>query len=101
MLTRVTLLGPSRRKYKYFIFLNSSVRGPFMPAYMPDNWQWTRAYTDRLVGDVRAVSSSLVCLPEVDAGAATRKHLSCQCQKPSPMAGPPAVSIQAVPERVS
>ena len=35
---------------------------------MPPGWAWTRAYTDRLVGDVKAVSSSLVCLPEVDAG---------------------------------
>ena len=59
---------PRYRRYKYFIFLNSSVRGPFLPTYMPPQWQWTRAYTDRLVGDVKAVSSSLVCLPEVDAG---------------------------------
>lgn len=61
---------PTCSKYKYFIFLNSSVRGPFVPPYMPEGWQWTRAYTDRLVGDVKAVSSSLVCLPEVDAGEA-------------------------------
>jgi len=57
-------------RYSYYIFLNSSVRGPFLPAYMPTAWQWTRAFTDRLggPGDVRGVSSSLVCLPEVDAG---------------------------------
>jgi len=57
-------------RYKYYVFLNSSVRGPFLPAYMPTGWQWTRAFTDRLggPGDVRGVSSSLVCLPEVDAG---------------------------------
>ena len=54
--------------YKYFIFLNSSVRGPFWPAYMPPDWSWTRAYTDRLRGRVKVVSSSLVCLPEIDAG---------------------------------
>ncbi len=56
------------RKYRYFIFLNSSVRGPFYPSYMPPGWQWTQAYTDRLVGDIKLVGSSLVCLPEVDAG---------------------------------
>ena len=56
------------RRYKYFIFLNSSVKGPFYPTYMPPDWQWTRAYTDRLVGDIKVVSSSLVCLPTVDAG---------------------------------
>lgn len=56
------------RLYAYFIFLNSSVRGPFYPAYMPPGWAWTRAYLDRFVDDVRAVSSSLVCLPPEDAG---------------------------------
>lgn len=54
--------------YKYFILLNSSVRGPFVPAYMPNLWQWPNAYIDRLVGDVKAVSSSLVCLPSADLG---------------------------------
>ncbi len=55
-------------KYKYFIFLNSSVRGPFYPSYLPPSWQWTQAFTDRLVGDIKLVGSSLVCLPEIDAG---------------------------------
>ncbi|CAL5227685.1 g10693 [Coccomyxa viridis] len=55
-------------KYRHFILLNSSVRGPFYPSYMGTSWQWTQAFTDRLVDDVKLVSSSLVCLPEVDAG---------------------------------
>lgn len=58
----------SYSKYKYFIFLNSSVRGPFFPSYMPIGWQWTQAYTERFRGDVAAVSSSIVCLPEEDSG---------------------------------
>jgi hypothetical protein len=71
---KVTLEWTKRKhggsRYRYYIFLNSSVRGPFLPAYMPKGWQWTRAFTDRLggSGDVRGISSSLVCLPEVDAG---------------------------------
>lgn len=56
------------QKYKYFIFLNSSVKGPFFPSYMPAGWQWTDAFIERLEGDVRGVSSSLVCLPHEDAG---------------------------------
>ena len=56
------------KRYKYFIFLNSSVRGPFYPSYMPEGWQWTMAYTQRFSQDVRLVSSSIVCLPSVDAG---------------------------------
>lgn len=56
------------KKYRYFIFLNSSVRGPFIPNYMPHGWQWTQAFTDRLSDEVKGVSSSLVCLPKEDAG---------------------------------
>lgn len=55
-------------RYSYFILLNSSVRGPFVPAYMPAGWRWPHAYTSRLRDDVHAVSSSLVCLPHVDLG---------------------------------
>ena len=56
------------KRYKYFIFLNSSIRGPFYPSYMPEGWQWTMAYTQRFKRDVKLVSSSIVCLPKVDAG---------------------------------
>eukprot|EP01026_Neomeris_dumetosa_P044303 TRINITY_DN3727_c0_g1_i3.p1 TRINITY_DN3727_c0_g1~~TRINITY_DN3727_c0_g1_i3.p1 ORF type:complete len:290 (-),score=19.87 TRINITY_DN3727_c0_g1_i3:309-1079(-) len=56
------------RKYRYFIFLNSSVKGPLYPKYMPADWHWTEAYTSRFTDKIKAVSSSLVCLPEVDAG---------------------------------
>lgn len=54
--------------YKYFIFLNSSVKGPFNPIYMPGSWQWTMAYTDPLKGDVKAVGATIVCLPASDGG---------------------------------
>ena len=56
------------RLYKFFIFLNSSVRGPFFPSYMPAGWQWPDAFVDRLSAEVKIVSSSLVCLPAIDAG---------------------------------
>ena len=69
-------------KYRHFILLNSSVRGPFYPSYMGLSWQWTRAFTDRLVGNVKLVSSSLVCLPEVDAGGLGPKVGSLASQTP-------------------
>lgn len=56
------------RRYRYFMFLNSSVRGPFYPSFQPQGWAWPRAFTDRLSADVKVVASSIVCLPEVDAG---------------------------------
>ena len=55
-------------KFRYFMFLNSSVRGPFVPSYMPQGWHWYQAFTERLRGDVAGISSSLVCLPDADAG---------------------------------
>lgn len=57
-----------RATYRYIIFLNSSVRGPFIPAYMPPWWQWTQAFTDRLDAGHSLVACSLTCLPDVDAG---------------------------------
>lgn len=42
------------KAYRYFIFLNSSVRGPFYPSYMPPDWQWTQAYTARLTHSIKA-----------------------------------------------
>ncbi|BDA51679.1 hypothetical protein COCOBI_19-2350 [Coccomyxa sp. Obi] len=57
-----------QKKYRYYIFLNSSVRGPFYPSYMGPRWQWTEAFTNRLKGNIKVVASSLVCLPEIDAG---------------------------------
>ncbi|KAK9814261.1 hypothetical protein WJX72_003056 [[Myrmecia] bisecta] len=56
------------RRYKYFIFLNSSVRGPFFPSFMPPQWHWTRGYTDQLRGELKLVGASLVCLPTIDHG---------------------------------
>ena len=35
---------------------------------MPAAWQWPDAFIDRLNADIKIVSSSLVCLPEIDAG---------------------------------
>lgn len=57
-------------KYSYYFFINSSTKGPFYPSYMPPSWHWTHAFLARFASgaDVRAVGSSLVCLPEQDAG---------------------------------
>ena len=54
--------------YKYFIFLNSSVRGPFHPSFMPIGWQWPDAFVSRLGKMIHLVASSIVCLPAEDAG---------------------------------
>ena len=58
---------PSALKgFKYFVFINSSVKGPFMPNYFSSAWHWSQAFTSLLNGRVKAVGPSLVCLPEAD-----------------------------------
>lgn len=54
--------------YRFFVLLNSSVKGPFFPSWVPKNWQWTNGFTDRLTSSVKAVGSSLTCLPALDMG---------------------------------
>jgi hypothetical protein len=55
-------------QFKYFIFLNSSVRGPFYPSYMPAEWQWTDAFVGALQRGNALAACSIVCLPDIDAG---------------------------------
>jgi len=52
--------------YEHFIFLNSGVRGPFIAPvlqtpHMRAVWHWSMAFTDRLVGNTRLVSTSIRC----------------------------------------
>lgn len=50
--------------YDNFIFLNSSVRGPFLPAYVHS---WTKPFLSQLVNDVGIVGSTINILnPEYD-----------------------------------
>jgi hypothetical protein len=43
------------RSYKHVVFVNSSVRGPFLPAYWPGDIHWTRVLTDRITDQVKLV----------------------------------------------
>eukprot|EP00892_Ulva_mutabilis_P004470 jgi/Ulvmu1/2395/UM131_0006.1 len=53
-------------KYRYFMFVNSSVKGPFTPKYYP--FHWSEPFLSRINRKVKAVSSSIVCLPIIDSG---------------------------------
>jgi hypothetical protein len=52
---------PACRAFKYFVWLNSSVRGPFLPAYHPASMHWTAAFVRKLRGDVKLVGSTINC----------------------------------------
>lgn len=45
------------KSYSNFIFINSSVRGPFLPHYMRTDW--TDVFTDLLKDDIHLVGSSI------------------------------------------
>ncbi|CAF0898430.1 unnamed protein product [Adineta steineri] len=50
------------KTYKYFIFMNASIRGPFLVAYFDDesSW-WYHIYTKRLNDEVKLVGSTINC----------------------------------------
>lgn len=48
------------RLYKYFVLMNSSVRGPFLPRYYQSR-PWTRAFTDLLSDEVKLVGTTISC----------------------------------------
>lgn len=49
--------------FKYYIFLNCSVCGPFLPVYYPENLHWSNIFISRLNNRVKLVGTSIVCLP--------------------------------------
>lgn len=73
-------------RYDDFIFLNSSVRGPFMPAYVGS---WTAPFLSQLVGDVGIVGSTInilsptqefsVLYQEKFGGTPPFSHLQTMC----------------------
>lgn len=48
-------------QYDYFIFVNSSVRGPYIPSYLSENW--TECFTKLLINDVGLSGSVINILP--------------------------------------
>eukprot|EP00882_Tetradesmus_deserticola_P016554 GHRQ01017688.1.p1 GENE.GHRQ01017688.1~~GHRQ01017688.1.p1 ORF type:complete len:308 (+),score=99.69 GHRQ01017688.1:374-1297(+) len=47
--------------YSFFFFVNSSVRGPYLPAYARGRVHWMSAFTSRLTGSVKLVGSTISC----------------------------------------
>ncbi|EWM20350.1 hypothetical protein Naga_100252g12 [Nannochloropsis gaditana] len=81
-----TLLGQTSElfeKYKYFVFLDSSMRGPFLPRYMysqhvkrkinnsshPNLEPWTNLFTNRLSPQVKLVGCTISCEDEMHVQA--------------------------------
>ena len=54
-------LRTTGRAFKYLVLINSSVRGPFLPAYLPRGVHWTTILTAKLTADVKLVGSTINC----------------------------------------
>lgn len=52
--------------YAYFFFINSSVAGPVIPPHFPIHW--TSVFIQKITDKVKLVGTTIVCLPETDAG---------------------------------
>ncbi|KAM3578088.1 hypothetical protein VYU27_000186 [Nannochloropsis oceanica] len=70
------LAGMDIKPYQFFFFINSSVRGPFLPSYFPQSTggglgaassvhssarRWTTAFTDLLNSHVKLVGTTINC----------------------------------------
>ena len=58
----------SMKNYKYFVFINSSLRGPFMPKWTPRDFHFTKVLTGFFREDqrVKLVGSYITCLPAIE-----------------------------------
>ena len=74
----IKILGDKINQYSNFVFINSSVRGPFIDDSMSD---WTKKFTDKLNDEVSLVGSSINILN-------TRCRDSEEYQKISKGSGP-------------
>ena len=61
-----------RRRYKYFVFIDSSCRGPFLPPYAP-MLHWTDPFTSKITEEVKLVGPSIHFIP----GVAALRYFAC------------------------
>jgi len=68
MRERLQFQGDFAHMYDYYIFLNPSAIGPFLPSFWPADRSWTSVFTSQITEHVKLVGPSLVCLPLEDLG---------------------------------
>lgn len=56
-----------KKKYNYYVFVNCSVRGPFLPPYVNSYLRWYQSFLDLLKGQVKLVGSTINCQPPCQA----------------------------------
>lgn len=63
------------QQYDYFIWLNPSVRGPFMPAYLRGSMHWTEPLLSKLRDDVKLVGPTISCEHATIGPAVNKAHV--------------------------
>ena len=53
-------------EYSYFINIQASLRGPFLPNYIPKDLHWTQLFINLLTDNVHLVGTTINCLGESD-----------------------------------
>jgi hypothetical protein len=48
-------------KFYFYVFIDSSMRGPFVPQYMDSDWHWVEAFTDKLTSTTKLVGPVISC----------------------------------------
>jgi hypothetical protein len=75
-----TQLGPrGTQPYKYFVWLNSSVRGPFLPAYLRGRLHWTEPLLSKLSDRVKLVGGVQWRREGLDCAASSASACCCAC----------------------
>lgn len=54
--------------FDYYIFMNSSVTGPFLPSYYPKQLHWSNIFISKITDKVKLVGTSISILPATDDG---------------------------------
>lgn len=50
--------------FEYYVFLNCSVVGPFLPSYYPKNIHWSKIFTERITDKIKLIGTIIGCLGE-------------------------------------
>lgn len=53
-------------EFKYYLFINCSVIGPFIPSYYPKNLHWSNIFISKLSDTTKLIGTTISCLPDFD-----------------------------------
>jgi len=59
-------LDENKLSFQYYIFMDSSVIGPFLPTYYPKSLHWSNIFTSKITNNVKLVGTTISCVPIID-----------------------------------